>query len=777
MVRVSSTRYKEWKAEAYEGSYSTRFQRLRAAVATADTPDIPLVERPEHVEPTGLHTKEGFRPLTSESAAPAMERSTTPPEPDAIEPFGTDGTYGPEDKLHNDPAVFMYNRLHHQCDLPSPSIFLLSRPPPDIDQSHLAPVVEVRSGIDMTPEEMDTQLAIIPEVPEPEPFDMDQIDYGEVGQDEEERQQMRDVLEKFRPYFIKSGNGLPPPARGAVCDIDVGDARPIASRARRVRPEHLQKLFELLKGLLAYGLIEFSNSPWASPIVIVLKKGGEDIRLCIDYRDINALQKLMLSPMPTLDSMLAGFHAVMWMLSLDNASGFWVVRATWRARLISAFICSLGHFQWTRMGQGLKNAPMIYQRMITNTLYGFVDLPPGMDEVDEFGEPRDMFALGYVRSDSSMPPQLTARPSLTTSVTVPSHGRESISAMKSKFGKTVIEFLGHLISREGIAAKPRALATVLAMPFPRTLREMQSFLGSTNFYSRFIEHYSIKASCQNELSDERLRGGSYGAVLWRLPEWTIVWAGYGLVPDATVNIAEYTGCIAALRQAGHMGLPVLHVFGDSRLVIHQLLNWMHCRQPHLMTLRDEVFQLSRRLPMSSFHHIRRQWNGAADHLATLGLQQRETATISDPLLLEHLTALNNLPILLQRPQLEDGSLVMDAATTDGNPSFRGRGGGDHVITEPRIFTATQCHMTDGTIGPGGASTSPAPTPSTVDFPGTRGRIMILANNPTSHFVHLRLQRVSRAQDREKKWANLKKFLKGNVTENRMSRHWEDRAPI
>ncbi|KAH9101587.1 hypothetical protein AeMF1_021694, partial [Aphanomyces euteiches] len=338
----------------------------------------------------------------------------------------------------------------------------LQAPPPDLDQKTLPLEVVIREEVDLTSEEMESQLALIPEIPPQVPFDMDQLDYGEVGQSEEERQQMRKVLDKYKAYFIRSGNGLPLPARGTVCDIDVGSAKPIAHRPRRVHPEHLQKLFELLRGLLSYGLITFSNSQWASPIVIVLKKGGSDIRLCIDYRGINDLQELMRSPMPTLDAMLSGFHAVQWLLSLDNASGFWVVRATKRARLISAFICPLGHFEWTRMGQGLKNAPMIYQRMITNALYGFVDLPPGMNEVDEDGEPRDMFQIGHVRDASSMPAPAN-RPSFVDDI---SDGADSwtgvvdltdrilqrltyfnisISALKSKFGKTVVDFLGHLI--------------------------------------------------------------------------------------------------------------------------------------------------------------------------------------------------------------------------------------------------------------------------------------------------------------------------------------------
>jgi hypothetical protein len=63
-------------------------------------------------------------------------------------------------------------------------------------------------------------------------------------------------------------------------------------------------------------------------------------------------------------------------MSLDMASGFWAVTMTERAKLISAFVCPFGHFQWVRMPFGLKNAPLIYQAVINNCLWGFVRLPP-----------------------------------------------------------------------------------------------------------------------------------------------------------------------------------------------------------------------------------------------------------------------------------------------------------------------------------------------------------------------------------------------------------------
>ncbi|KAE8973468.1 hypothetical protein PF011_g25241 [Phytophthora fragariae] len=76
--------------------------------------------------------------------------------------------------------------------------------------------------------------------------------------------------------------------------------------------------------------------------------------------------------MPLVDYLLTDLEAYLWFCSLDGASGFWAIMMTLRARKISAYVCALGHFEWLRMPFGLNNAPMIYQRMIDNALWGFV---------------------------------------------------------------------------------------------------------------------------------------------------------------------------------------------------------------------------------------------------------------------------------------------------------------------------------------------------------------------------------------------------------------------
>ncbi|GMF48452.1 unnamed protein product [Phytophthora fragariaefolia] len=116
--------------------------------------------------------------------------------------------------------------------------------------------------------------------------------------------------------LISSGNALPPPAYSVVCDIDVQEHPPIKPKARWIPLRHLKQLYELLKGLLKAGLIAFSDSPWASPIVIVLKKNGVDIRLCIDYKLVNSVTAIMEYAMPLVDDLLTDMEKYLWYCSL-----------------------------------------------------------------------------------------------------------------------------------------------------------------------------------------------------------------------------------------------------------------------------------------------------------------------------------------------------------------------------------------------------------------------------------------------------------------------------
>ncbi|KAE9024474.1 hypothetical protein PR001_g12669 [Phytophthora rubi] len=318
------------------------------------------------------------------------------------------------------------------------------------------------------------------------------------------------------------------------------------------------KEYKLLKKLLETGLVEHSESPWASPIVIVLKKNGIDIRMCIDYRVVNAFIRLSNYPLPLIDDLLVGFESAMWFMSLDMASGFWAIRMTERAKLISAFVCPFGHFQWVRMPFGLKNAPLIYQHVINNCLWGFVRLPP---EEEALVDQEVLDYLGLDPQDSGEPEHAELNPDVTHpedylpvlteqmtgfkwNIPMPSrmgpvlgrssyiddiaHGAAtwdqlcndldallyrlrywniSVSLTKCEFGKRTIPYLSHEIGADGIRATPKIVKGIQDLPFPKTLKGGQSFLGSLNYYHKFIEDFPVVAAVLYELTDDQVRAG------------------------------------------------------------------------------------------------------------------------------------------------------------------------------------------------------------------------------------------------------------------------------
>ncbi|OWZ06676.1 reverse transcriptase [Phytophthora megakarya] len=206
-----------------------------------------------------------------------------------------------------------------------------------------------------------------------EDLDLERGVPGETSPEDESR--MRAILKRHRKIFLGDKNAAPAPARGVVCDLDVGDVKLIALSPRSIGPHVAVKVYELLKKLLENNQIEHSESQWASPIVIVLKKNGVDMRMCMDYRLMNNFIHLSSYPLPLIDDLLVGFQKALWFMSLDMASGFWAIKMTERAKSISTFDSNV---IWS------ENKPLIYQQVINNCLWGFVRLPPEEEaEVDQ----------------------------------------------------------------------------------------------------------------------------------------------------------------------------------------------------------------------------------------------------------------------------------------------------------------------------------------------------------------------------------------------------------
>uniref|UniRef100_A0AAV1VD68 RNA-directed DNA polymerase n=1 Tax=Peronospora matthiolae TaxID=2874970 RepID=A0AAV1VD68_9STRA len=537
LVTVGSGKYKEWQTLAYEAT-TDRVNEL------PKEPIGPLVDRPTYAAPKRILK----RPSDAlQNLSPAI--STVTPQANDDDSQKADAVVARELTVRGAELSRMENGheigtqhatkgdrdtgqegLRDRSSLPKaePTDRLLKLGQPeetkepkeeimlnteDVEIAEI-PVYHHESG-DLFAEDIEQHMAVLPEMSATtEEVTIEDIQIGDPDVPlTTDQQRLRSLIWKSRHLLMGKGNALPPAARGAICDIDVGGAAPIAQRARPVAPKYREKLSDLIKGLLAAKIVQPSTSPWASPIVVIIKKNGVDIRLCIDYRRVNQLTRLMVYPMPLISDLLEDLDKALWYCSLDMASGFWVVEMTERAKLISAFVTPFGLFEWLRMPFGLKNAPQIYQRLVDNALYGYLKI--GQRSASD--GPIDVFKDGEPETDRR--PSILGRRSYIDDILIPATSwgslytkverlleacdkwNLSISLTKSFWGCRKVDYLGHRVSMDGLEAQPKNLESLVNIPFPSTLRAMQSFLGSLNYYRRFIEDFAVYAAVLYELRE------------------------------------------------------------------------------------------------------------------------------------------------------------------------------------------------------------------------------------------------------------------------------------
>ncbi|OWY99523.1 reverse transcriptase [Phytophthora megakarya] len=344
-VQPGSRKYDEWQNLAYGATADVNDEAIFQETSG------PMTERREE------DTKGEVAAISTDSREDNAEFTGTVKARDALSPklehgtrLGAEHEHGPDSDAEpkHGPHLKMGS-----TEEPDPSFKEIP------EYEYADEEVIFHEGSDLFAEDVEAEMAVLPEVP-----------------------LTAEIVWKKRKWLIGKGNALPPAAKGVICDIDVGNARPVAQRVRKISSQFREKLADLIRGLLSARMIRASKSPWASPIVVIVKKNGVDIRLCVDYRLVNGLTQLMVYPMPLVTDLLEDLDKYRWYCSLDMASGFWVVPMTDRARLISAFITSFGLFEWLRMPFGLCNAPQIHQRLIDNALYGFWKLSPTEDTLD-----------------------------------------------------------------------------------------------------------------------------------------------------------------------------------------------------------------------------------------------------------------------------------------------------------------------------------------------------------------------------------------------------------
>ena len=219
--------------------------------------------------------------------------------------------------------------------------------------------------------------------------------------------------------------------------------------------------------MLKIGAIRKSNSPWASAVVLVRKKDGS-LRFCIDLRRLNARTIKDAYGLPRIEETLDCLEGSIIFTSLDLKSGYWQVEMDEASKPLTAFtVGPLGFYECERMPFRLTNAPATFQRLMESCL-GDLHLNwciIYLDDVIVFSKtPKEHIERLCGVFHKLFLAGLKLKPK------------------QCEFFKLKIAYLGHIVLAKGIETDPKKVEAVKNWTIPKTVTDVRSFLGFTNYY-------------------------------------------------------------------------------------------------------------------------------------------------------------------------------------------------------------------------------------------------------------------------------------------------------
>lgn len=291
---------------------------------------------------------------------------------------------------------------------------------------------------------------------------------------EAQKKEIKKVLSSFPTVFDA-------PALGSTTagehTITIKEDKP---RLRRPFPYSEAKhaiIDKIVDDMFRRGLIDESNAPNSSPIILRPKPGG-DHRLVHDYHYVNSLTVPDAFPMRKVQEMLRILSEAKYLSTIDMEKGFWKVPLTKSDRHLTAFQTRKGLFQYRVMPQGLRNSPATFQRLMNK-------VRKGMDTFT-FTYQDDTLIFSKTFEDHIL--------HLRQVLERLQHANLTVKPDKCQFGRDKLKFLCHIISSKGIEKNPEKVLAMRSLQPPKTRRQLRKFLGAMGWFQHFIPNMAITAS-------------------------------------------------------------------------------------------------------------------------------------------------------------------------------------------------------------------------------------------------------------------------------------------
>lgn len=253
------------------------------------------------------------------------------------------------------------------------------------------------------------------------------------------------------------------------------DETPVFQRPRRLAPREKMAVDKQIQEWLSEGIIRPSCSEYASPVVLVKKKDGT-LRLCIDFRELNKKIVRDRYPLPLIDDQIDRLRGAVVFSTLDLRNGFFHVPVDEASVKYTSFVVPNGQYEFLRTPFGLCISPPMFQRYVNFIFRDLIRLGHLLAYMDDLIVVAANVEEGMVR--------------LKNVLHVAAENGLDIKWSKCQFLKDSIDYLGYRIRHNEVSPSEAKTIAVQKFPLPRTAKAVQSFLGLTGYFRRFIRGYS-----------------------------------------------------------------------------------------------------------------------------------------------------------------------------------------------------------------------------------------------------------------------------------------------
>ncbi|XP_064468401.1 uncharacterized protein K02A2.6-like [Ornithodoros turicata] len=249
------------------------------------------------------------------------------------------------------------------------------------------------------------------------------------------------------------------------------EAKPYAvTYPRRVPIPLLPNVENELKRMQELGVIVRIDraTEWCAPMVVARKRDGE-LRICIDYTELNRQIVRERVLMPTVEESLARLSEAQIFSKLDARAGYWQAPLARESQEYTTFLTPFGRFQFQRLPFGISTAPEFFQREMHRILEGLEGQACLQDDIIVFGRTKDEHDQNLQRVLSRL-----------------QNAGITLNTKKCAFSRNEVKFLGHIVSDQGIKVDPEKLKAVIQLRPPQNVSEVRSFLGMVNHLAKFL---------------------------------------------------------------------------------------------------------------------------------------------------------------------------------------------------------------------------------------------------------------------------------------------------